>query len=452
MEKEMRRAVSVSGADYVEVRVEESITTSVVYVGKELERIGESSSLGGCVRAAVKGGWGFASFNNLDDLQGKVKRAVSMAHQVGRDETRLAVQEPYEEIRMTSPERDPREVSLEEKHDTAAKYNRIILDAPGIQTTHVRYEDRWKRKFFANSEGSFTSFEEVFCGLSLAAIARADNIVQTYRHSHGNLGGFEKVLGWEEDAEDAAKCAAELVRADPVKGGTETVLMDPILTGIFVHEAFGHLSEGDFLYENPRLRDVMQLGRRFGPVELNIVDQGDYPHAGYNPFDDEGTPTKKNYLIREGKLVGRLHSRETAVKMGEEPTGNARAISYHFPPIVRMTNTFIEAGEVSFEEMLAGIDKGVYVKNAVAGMTNCEMFTFTGMEAFEINKGKIGRRLRDVVLTGNVFETLKNVRAVGNDLKFHAGLGGCGKGGQSPLRVSSGGPHLLVDNVVIGGR
>ncbi|MFH1738132.1 MAG: TldD/PmbA family protein, partial [bacterium] len=328
MEKQLQRALSVGGADYIEIRIEEAVTTSVVYAGKELERIGESSSLGGCVRAAAKGGWGFASFNNIDDLNEKVKRAVSMAHQVGRGETRLAPQEPYKETRLTSPGRDPREISLEEKHDTAHRYNNIILGTAGIQSSSVRYEDRWKRKQFANSDGTFTTFEEVFCGVSLAAIAREGNVVQTYHHTYGNLAGFDKVTGREEQSEDAARRAVDLLHAERVKSGTYTVLMDPILTGIFVHEAFGHLSESDFLYENPRLQEVMQLGRRFGPDELNIVDQGDYPHAGYNPFDDEGTPTRKNHLIQDGILAGRLHSRETAAKMGEEPTGNARAISY----------------------------------------------------------------------------------------------------------------------------
>ena len=219
MERQLRRALSIGGADYLEIRIEEAVTTSVIYAGRELERIGESSSLGGCVRAAAKGGWGFASFNNLDDLHEKVKRAVSMAQQVGREETRLAPQEPYKETRITSPGRDPREVSLEEKHDTVDRYNRIILETSGIQTSSVRYEDRWKRKLFANSDGTFTTFEEVFCGVSLAAIAREGNVVQTYHHTYGNLSGFDRVIGREEQAEDAARRAVELLGAERVKSG-----------------------------------------------------------------------------------------------------------------------------------------------------------------------------------------------------------------------------------------
>ena len=115
------------------------------------------------------------------------------------------------------------------------------------------------------------------------------------------------------------------------------------LAGVFVHEAFGHLSESDFVYENDRMREIMTLGKQFGAKELNIVDSAaDSGLRGSFKYDDEGTPSTNTYLIREGKLVGRLHSRETAAKMGEKPTGNARAINYRHPPIVRMTNTYIE--------------------------------------------------------------------------------------------------------------
>jgi len=142
------------------------------------------------------------------------------------------------------------------------------------------------------------------------------------------------------------------------------VVLDPVIAGVFVHEAFGHLSESDFVYENDRLKDVMVLGRRFGGEHLNIVDGAAVPGLrGSYKYDDEGVPATRSYLIKEGVLVGRLHSRETAAKMGEKPTGNARALDYRHPPIVRMTNTFIEPQGVSIEDMIADIKEGVYVKN-----------------------------------------------------------------------------------------
>ena len=195
----------------------------------------------------------------------------------------------------------------------------------------------------------------------------------------------------------------------------------------------------------------MVLGRGFGDKHLNIVDDATIPDLrGSYKYDDEGTPTSRTYLIREGILVGRLHSRETSAKMGEKATGNARAINYLYPPIVRMSNTFIEQGNASLEEMLGDIQEGVYVKDWYGGTTSLEMFTFSAGEAYMIRQGKLAELLRPVVLTGNVFSTLENIDAVGNDLEMNQG-GGCGKGGQSPLPVSNGSPHIRIRRCLVGG-
>jgi TldD protein len=193
------------------------------------------------------------------------------------------------------------------------------------------------------------------------------------------------------------------------------------------------------------------LGRRFGDKHLNIVDGAAIPGLrGSYKYDDEGVPATRTYLITEGVLTGRLHSRETAAKMGEAPTGNARAIDYKFEPIVRMTNTFIEPRDASFDDLIAGIKEGVYAKNWYGGMTSMEMFTFSAGEAYMIRNGKVEELLRPVVLTGNVFTTLENIDAIGNDLDMNEG-GGCGKGGQSPLPVSNGSPHIRIQKCLLGG-
>ena len=149
--------------------------------------------------------------------------------------------------------------------------------------------------------------------------------------------------------------------------------------------------------------------------------------------------------------MGRLHSRETAAKMGEAPTGNARAIGPQFPPIVRMTNTYIEPQQTTFDEIVAEIDDGVYTKSWYGGMTSMEMFTFSAGEAYRIRNGRVEELLRPVVLSGNLFETLENIDAIGNDLEMNQG-GGCGKGGQSPLAVSNGSPHIRIRNCLVGGK
>jgi TldD protein len=246
----------------------------------------------------------------------------------------------------------------------------------------------------------------------------------------------------------------ELLSAPPVTGGTYTVVVDPRLAGVFAHEAFGHLSEADFVYENPQMKELMQLGKRFGPDFLNIVDDGSAPgQLGTHRYDFEGVPTRKNYLIKDGILVGRLHSRETAAKMDESPTGNARSIGYQHPPIVRMTNTTIDRGDAAFEDMIRDIELGVYAIDSIGGTTALEMFTFSAAYAYMIRDGQVAELVRDVVLTGNVFETLTNIDMLSDKIEWApGGPGGCGKGGQDSLRVGIGGPHVRIQNVVVGGR
>jgi len=183
------------------------------------------------------------------------------------------------------------------------------------------------------------------------------------------------------------------------------------------------------------------------------VDDGSIPGlSGTQAFDDEGTPTRKTHLIRNGVLAGHLHSLETAGKMGAAPTGNARAIGKGRPPIVRMTNTYIEGGKVPFADLLRGAGSGIYACDMVGGQTAMEMFTFSAAYGYRIEKGQVGPLVRDVVLTGNVFETLKAIDGFGDDFALIERGGGCGKGGQSPLPVSFGSPHIRIRNVVVGGR
>ncbi|MCZ7622724.1 MAG: TldD/PmbA family protein [Candidatus Kuenenia sp.] len=453
MEKMIKNALKLAKADYAEVRVHEGVSTGITYVGKELEGIGEKSSFGGCVRALVNGGWGFVAFNDIEHLPKYIEMACEQAKFVGKNKSQLSPIPILNDHTKTTVVNDPAEISLKEKQSLCDKYNTIILSSKQIQTSNVRYLDSHGTVFFANTEGSFIVQETIFCGISLLAMARDGMNVQQAYHSVGDLRGYNNVLKMEQECEKVAKRAVDQLSAKPVNGGKYTVIIDPKLCGVFVHEAFGHLSEADFVYENAQLREIMVLGKRFGSDALSIVDDGTLVgEAGYNKYDSEGTPTQKTYLIKNGILTNRLHSRETAAKMNEKPTGNARAISYGNEPIVRMTNTFMEPRNDTFEKMLSEVDDGIYAIGALGGQTNMEMFTFSAEEAYMIRNGQLKERVRDVVLTGNVFETLMNIDAIGNDLEIYGGMGGCGKGGQSPLRVSDGGPHVRIRNVVIGGR
>ena len=453
MDAPLKQALEHARADYVEIRAERRATTQVIYVGHELENISEFTSAGGSVRAQQKGGWGFVSFNDLSDLPRYVRMACAQAAMVGRDGSRLAQVAPAADRVTAKVAVDPRRVPLADKEALCRRYNERILAHDRVQTSSVRYRDSWVDSALVSSEGASVHEEAVFCGALVMALARDGMNVQQAHASVGDLRGYQIVENLDEECEKVVERAVGLLAAEPVKGGRYTVIADPKLAGVFAHEAFGHLSEADFVYENPQLREMMQLGRRFGQDHLSIVDDPTLPNeAGHYVYDTEGTPARRTHLIKDGVLASRLHSRETAAKMGEEPTGNARALSYEYQPIVRMSNTFIEPREWDFGDLVGDTGDGLYARGSLGGQTDCEMFTFSAEEAFLIRDGKIADRVREVVLTGNVFETLANIDAVGADLSFYGGLGGCGKGGQSPLRVATGAPHVRIRNCLVGGR
>ncbi len=451
MQDRIAEALKGHNAEYVEIRLEESQGTHIRYRGKELEEVGRTSGIGGNVRALAGGGWGFTCFNDIEGLRDKVALAVGHARMVGGERVRLAEVEPRVEIVAPEIVKDPRAVSLAEKKRILDGYIDPIWSTPGIQSSTIGYSDASRKVVVATSEGTYVEQEKVDTTLRVSAMARNGSDVQQAGVSLGSSGDFSFVEDLHDEVRELAQRAVELLQAPQVKGSEYTVVLDPVLAGVFIHEAFGHLSEADHVYESDQMREIMVLGRRFGGPHLNVVDGGAIPGLrGSYKYDDEGTPATRTYLIRKGVLVGRLHSRETAAKMGEKPSGNARAINYHFPPIVRMTNTFIEPGSGTFEDMIADIKEGVYARNWYGGMTSMEMFTFSAREAFMIRDGKVAELLRPVMLTGNLFTTLQNLDAIAGDLEINQG-GGCGKGGQSPLPVTNGSPHIRIQRCLVGG-
>ncbi|MGC9506071.1 TldD/PmbA family protein [Baaleninema sp.] len=440
--------------DYLAIRLEESERTEIFRRSDRLETLSEEVSIGGQIRACYKGGWGFASFNRLSHLQQRVEDAVTAARLVGIDRTTLAPIPIVQDVcQLPLTGTDPRQVPLIEKKALCDRYTDILRSVDDrIATTSVRYSDCAQRVILATSEG--TAIEQSWIDLEMrfAATARNGETVQTGRETAGSRKAYEDMTQLDEQVQSAARRAVDTLALPAVQGNTYTVVIDPILSGLFVHEAFGHLSEADMAYENPDLLEVMTLGRRFGSPDLQIFD-GAAPegHRGSYFYDDEGTPASTTQLIENGVLVGRLHSRETAGKLNEAPTGNARCLNYHYSPIVRMTNTWIGRGTTPIDRLFDGIKEGVYARNWLGGMTNGEMFTFSAGEAWMVRNGQLAEKVRDVTLSGNVFTTLADIEAIGDDFYWDES-GGCGKGGQNGLPVGCGGPSLRIRQVVVGGN
>ncbi len=448
-------ALGRSRADYIEIRVERSWSTAVTFRGRRLESATASEDQGGFVRVLeAGGGWGVASFTSLDRLEAMVARAAELSRAVRVDPPiRLAGVSPHEADAVLDLDGDVRGVPIAEKKRLIEGYNAEMLAVSDeVVDTLAVYRDEVSEYWYVNSEGTRLHELRPDVTLSGTAVARRDGTIEKGLESIGLRRGWHSVQDKAAGFRTVAERAVQLLDAPRVRGGAYPVILDPELAGVFIHEAFGHLSEADFVYESPQAREMMTLGRRFGKPALNVGDNGAAPGLrGTLPYDDEGTPTQDTVLIRDGILVGRLHSRETAAAMGERPTGNARALSFRHAPIVRMTNTYIASGSGSFADLIRDVPLGVYACGAFGGQTMLENFSFTAAYGRMIRNGQLAELVKDVVLAGNLFQTLDRIDHIAGDFRWNQMGGGCGKGGQAPLPVTEGAPHVRIEEALVGG-
>lgn len=455
--EEIRNLVKRKDVDYLEVRFEDGSETSVSISGKEVESVSKGRISGGNARVLIAGIWGFVYFNDIKELKEKIESAISQAKTLKgtvKEVVKLAPVKPVEAITSAKVLKDPESVSLKDKVDLLRHYSDIALGVDSkIVNTRVMYNERKKTLYFVNSEGTYIKKDVLDFGGGIMPMSSNGKEIQRTYVTFGSDSDFSVAENLDGEIKGKALLSVKLLDADVPKGGEFPVIVDHDLGGVFIHEAFGHLSEADFLAEDPKMREIMKIGSVFSSKILNVFDTGDIEgHRGTLLYDDEGVPTKKTYLIKEGVLSSHLHNRETAGKMGEEMTGNGRAVNYKFPPIPRMRITCIENGKDKFEDFVKDIKYGVYARNSFGGQTNGELFTFVSENAYLIENGKITKLLKNVSLSGNVFETLKNIVGIADDFKINDSGGGCGKGDQKPLPVSEGSPHLYISKAIIGGK
>jgi len=290
MKDVLRNAFRNVDVEYGDVRVEETVRTSIVYHGQEPVAAASSSEVGGCLRVFRRGNWGVSSFNAPErDLRRLARETADPLELLpARHESIQGLPAADEELTV-KPEHDVRRVVLEEKHRLLTHYNDVLLAQPGVTSTRAVYADRFTRCYFYSSENRFISQERVSAALDLTAIARDGTNVRSYSGSFGKPKGFSTLLGLESEVENIARTARELLTAEPVAAGVYTVVIDPLLAGLFAHEAFGHLAEADFTSRNERLRELTRFGARLGFDELAIVDDGTMPfEPGSSVYDDEG--------------------------------------------------------------------------------------------------------------------------------------------------------------------
>ncbi|MEQ8168726.1 MAG: TldD/PmbA family protein [Candidatus Eremiobacterota bacterium] len=434
--------------DHMEIRIEESRASSI-FLGTDSPVIKDSIETGCNIRVLVKGSYGFTYFNDLNLMDEFAGLAIEDAKKPGRGHTVLAPVLPVIDIVKSGI--NMKDISKSDKIKILQNYNHIILnyDREKIKKSLITYLEEFRKKYFASSEGTYIEEELLDLNYKIGAIAAENGKTGTGAFVGGSTGDFSILYGLEEKVEKACRDAIVQLDGEIIKGGVYTVLCDQEFSGVFAHEAFGHNCEADCL-TNEDTKKEMATGRIIGNKILNVYDTP-YPGArGYMKYDDEGVETKKVYLIKEGVLAGKLHTRETAAMFNEEPAGSARAINYRFPPICRMRTTCIEAGKSTFSDMIKDIKKGVYVSGNEGGRSG-ETFIASPRYAYIIRNGEIAEPVKGVKITGNIFKTLQNIDMIGQDFQIVDTIFGCAKNGQYFLPVSKGAPHIRIQDVTIGG-
>lgn len=441
--------LSAIPCEFCDVRIEETHTALIGIQNHELISATEEVSVGAFLRVRKDGQWYFSSTTDLSTLQKQLENLAALkVLGAGKSWNMIPGNNgTYENIQYAVE--NPSLIPLSDKVDLMWSYDRVLAKNSKAKTSMVRYKDIYKIKSYKNSSGTAFHFDFAQCGAAVrAAFTDGDKIFEDYCPFYAVK--FADLKNQEAELENFLTEAEKFIHAPLIEPGQYKVVLAPEITGVFVHESFGHNSEADGMIGDPEAKNLWQLGKKVAADFISIVDSGNHSDgSGYCPIDDEGCLATKTYLIKDGILSGRLHSFDTAVAMDERPTGNGRAINFEFEPIVRMTSTYIENGQGSLEDLFKKAEGGIYINSYNYG-TGSSLFTIAPARAYRIKDGKPTIPVRANVISGQVFETLLNIEAIANDFEFkHSALGGCGKKGQFPLPVADGGPTILVKDMQV---
>ena len=431
---------------YADVRIEDRFTTSIRYRDGRLEECKETTKKKAFLSVFDGNMWYYASTYKVDDLQGELDRLYESAAPNKDIEAHPVVKrfQANTDEKMLFAGKSVKKVPLAEKQKLLEARFPVFAASDYVRMSIALYLDRYSAFEFYSSKGASLKWDYQTCGcvFSFALANEKDNFSEMFQRS---AFSFEELSVPEEELKSAVLEAENfLLHAKPVEAGVYPVILAPVVAGVFAHESFGHKSEADFMLGDETMKKEWALGTKVGADILSIYDSGIDFGSGYTPYDDEGTKATKTYLIKNGVLSGRLHSVSTAADLDESPTGNARAISCDYEPIVRMTNTVIDAGDKTKEELFAGIKHGYYIKTLKHG-SGMSTFTIAPSLAYEIVDGKVGDPVKIAVITGNVFETLDLIDGLSDHTEmFSFVTGGCGKMEQYPLPVGFGGPYVSI--------
>ncbi len=438
---------------YFEYRTNESVSLEEGMVKKAVKSV----SQGVGVRAVACEATGYAysdeiTLKNLEEAA-RTARYIADDSTVGKPVSVKSGAARPDLYPVKTPVSD---IMIQEKIDLL---NRIDILArrydPRITKVMASFSSEHKVILIVTSDGLIVGDIQPLSRLNVTCIAEENGNRQIGSYGGGGRVGYSFFLEnrrFEDYTREAARQAILNLSAVDAPAGTMDVVLGPGWPGILLHEAIGHGLEGDFnRKKTSAFADL--IGKPVASELCTVVDDGTIPgRRGSLNVDDEGTPTHRTVLIEKGILKGYLQDKLNAKLMGMAPTGNGRRESFMHIPMPRMTNTFMLAGESDPREIIRSVKNGLYAVSFGGGQVDITSgkFVFSASEAYRIEDGEVTAPVKGATLIGNGPDVLKRVTMVGNDLQLDAGVGTCGKDGQS-VPVGVGLPTLKINGITVGG-
>ena len=445
------------GADFVDIFVEETRSSSVLFKDQKVESASAGTEYGVGVRLIY--GKQVLYAHTSDDTQESLIRMVKNLSYAYSDvkknpETGLFQLNTLGVSNIHRFIKDPGKVGqfsklsfLKEADSIARKRSDLITQVS------VSANDSTSQIQIFNSDGLHKEDFRARARFSINVTAGEGGERFSASESPGALGGFEFFEGLNIDtyANLATDRALLMLNAGYVDGGKMPVVMGNGFGGVIFHEACGHPLETEAI-RHKASPFCDKIGEPIAHEAVTAIDDGTLGNAwGSLNIDDEGMETQKTVLIENGILKSYMSDKVGAEQLGLNRTGSARRESYKYSPVSRMRNTYIDAGKDTMDEMLASADGGIFAKKMGGGSVNPATgeFNFSVEEGYRIRNGKIAEPLRGATLIGKGHEVLKKISMVGNDLEFAAGMCGASSGS---VPVTVGQPSLKVDQILVGGR
>jgi len=446
-----------SGGDHADLYFEYRSGSDIAFEEGRVRTVGKAIVLGLGVRVVRGNATGYAYTEELSDerMRQAARTAGQIAAQGGAPApvalaaTSLPSFYPVRELSTARPGEE--KVALLRRADAAAR----AFD-PRIVRVEAGYAEGWSDVLVVSSDGAMARDRQPMVRLGISVVAEEKGKRQSGRSGTAKRRGLdlfaEPGSTPEDHGREAARLAVAMLHAEEAPAGPMEVVLAAGESGILLHEAVGHGLEADFNRKQTSNYSG-QVGKQVASALCTVVDDATITSArGSINVDDEGTPGGRSVLIENGILAGYMQDRISARHFGTQPTGNGRRESFRHPPMPRMTNTMLVAGESDPAEIIASVSRGVYAKRFSGGQVNISNgdFVFALTESYLIEDGKLTAPLRGVNLIGNGPEVLRNVTMVGRDFELSDGTWTCGKDGQS-VPVGIGTPTVKIAQITVGG-